>query len=150
MSEEAPEKATTQGQAGQSRPSRAFRRNSKSPRNRRFRRGNGKKQRRLTFHQRFSGATENLKGNIFDIAHNQTELYNATIKAIAEHVGITYKNGADVRSSVEQLKALTITIDDEPQNVTALQSRVWNKEADNAVRRIDILTQNLKTLSSLV
>ena len=107
-------------------------------------------QQRPTFQQKFNGATENLKGNIFEIAYNQIELYNATIKAIAEHVGITYKNGADVRSSVEQLSALTITIDDEPQNATALQSRVWNKEVDNAVRRIDILTQNLKTLYSLV
>ena len=150
MSEETSEKPATQGQTGQSRPSRAFSRNSESPRNRRFRRGNEKKPRRLTFQQRFSGATENLKGNIFDIAYNQTELYNATIKAIAEHVGITYKNGADVRSSVKQLSTLSIIIDDEPQNATALQSRVWSREVDNAVRRIDILSQNLKTLYSLV
>ena len=119
MNEAAPDKARTQGHKGPSR-SRAFRRNSKSPKSRRLRRGNGKKQRRLPFHQRFTGATENLKGSIFDITYNQTEIYNATIKAIAEHVGITYKNGADVCSSVEQLEKLDITIEDEPANVTAL------------------------------
>ena len=98
----------------------------------------------------FNGATENLTGNILDISYNQIEMYNATIKIIGEHVGITYKNGADVRSSIEQLEELNIEIDKDLANATALQTRIWTKEVDNTVRRIDILTQNLKTLYSLV
>ena len=149
MNEEASTKTGNQGPKGYTR-SRSFRRDSETPRDRRQRRGGGKKPRRPTFHQRFTGATYNLKGNIFDISHNQTETYNATIKAIAEHVWITYKNGADVRSSIEQLEALDIRMSDEPANATPFQTRVWTKEIDNAVRRIDILSQNLKALYSLV
>ena len=56
----------------------------------------------------------------------------------------------DVCSSIEQLEALDIRMTDEPANATALQTRVWTKEIDNAVRRINILSQNLKTLYLLV
>ena len=93
-----------QGQPGHNRPPRNARRHSESPRSRRLRRGSGKRQRRQPYKERFEGATEDLKKHVYDLNYNQCEQYNKTTKKIAEHVGITYKNGADVRVSIEKLE----------------------------------------------
>jgi len=37
-----------------------------------------------------------------------SDQYTTTIRAIAEHVGRTYKNGSAVKTSIEELTALAI------------------------------------------
>ena len=150
MSEDNANKPNSQPPAAFSRPSRTSRRHSESPKSRRLRRGTGKKQRRSPYNERFKGATEALEGNVFDCGYSQTEQYNKTVKAIAEYVGIMYKNGTDVRISIEQIERVNIPISEEPGNATSLQTRIWQKEVDEAVRRRTILKQNLKTLFSLM
>ena len=120
-------------------PPRNVRRYSESPRNRRFRRGGGKRHRRQAPKARFEGATADFKSNYFDTNNNQSEQYNKTIKAICEYVGITYKNGADVRVSIEQLTIVDIVIPEEPIDASSLEKIIWEKEVENGVRRRSLL-----------
>ena len=53
-----------------------------------------------------------LLGHYYDIGYNQLEQYNKTTKAICEHAGITYRNGAGTRVSTEGLQQLVIPIND--------------------------------------
>ena len=121
MSEEAPQ------QGAQGRPqkqSRFQRRSSKSPRQRRFRRGPGKKQRRQPPQEKFEGATMGLKCYYYDMGYNRSEQFNKTTKAICNYVGTKYKNGADVRVSVEAMETLVIPIEDIGINPTPLEQRI--------------------------
>ena len=107
---------------------RAYRRSSENPRERRFRRGSGKKQRRSPpVQQRFEGATEALKGHYYDMGYNRSEQFNKTTKAICNYVGTTYRNGADVRVSIESLTTLIIPINDIGAAPTPLERRIWGK-----------------------
>ena len=129
---------------------RSVRRHNESPKTRRLRRGNGKRQRRKANSEKFKGATDELADNTYDISYNRSEQYTATTKAVCEYVGINYTNGTDVRVSIEQMEKLIIPIYDVGPNATPLERRIWEKEVDGAVKRRSILEQNLKTLYSLL
>ena len=69
---------------------RVFRRHSENPRQRRFRRGSGKKNGRQPYTKaKFEGVTEAVKDYTYDICYNQIENYTATTNAISEHIDIT-------------------------------------------------------------
>ena len=72
------------------------------------------------------------------------------IKAIGKYVCITYKNEADVRISIEALERMEIPIADETVFASNLETRIWRKEVNEALRRRSLLKQNSKTLFSLV
>jgi hypothetical protein len=74
-----------------------------------------------------------------------------TTKEIAEHVGNHFKYGTDVRLAIENL-TLPVLIDpaDPPDDATKTQIRKWEKAVDESVKRENYLTENLKTVYSLV
>ena len=128
----------------------SLRRSTESPRARRIRRGTGKKQRRYPQQEKFEGMTEALKGHYYDMGYNRSEQFNKTTKAICNYTGTRFKNGADVRVSIEAMEVLNIPISDIQDNPTPLQRRIWEKEVDDLVKRRSILDQNLKSLFSLI
>ena len=58
--------------------------------------------------QRHPGAEEALVSHTYGLGPNQSETYARTTKAIANFVGKSYKNGGDVKRSMDQLRAITI------------------------------------------
>ena len=128
-----------------------------SPRDRRFRRGKGKKARRnpLARGPKFTGDTEDLKDHVYDVGYNQSDQYTTTTREISHHVGRSYKNGADVKRSIDGLRPMVIPIPPDPVhpdplNPSAVLIRIWEREVDGYVRRKDTLDQNLRTLYSLI
>ena len=83
-----------------------------SPKDRRFRRGKGKKARRRhpVRGTKFIGNTEDLGEHVYDIGYNQSDQYTTTTREISHHVGHTYKNGADVKRSIDGLTQLLLAI----------------------------------------
>jgi hypothetical protein len=74
-------------------------------------------------------------------------MFSKTTKAIAGHVGETYRYGNDVRLAVQNL---TATVMDVPKDLadtaTNAQKRIWEKKIDEFVKR----EQNMQTLYSLI
>ena len=60
------------------------------------------------------------------------------IKTLCEYVGIKYKNGADVRVSIDKLHITDIIIPQELITPRALEKRVWENDVDNGVKRRSI------------
>lgn len=91
-------------------------------------------------------------GRIYDASDaRQSDQFIKTTKEIAEFVGRTYKYGGDIRLSVETLTIpiMTPPLDyEEGAGRTAI--RIWEKSVDEHVRRMSQLTENIKTLYSLV
>ena len=74
-----------------------------------------------------------------------------TTKEIGEFVGRTYKYGGDIRLVVENLELPVMAEpSDPPENTTRTQERIWEKQVDEFVKRSSYLTENVKTLYSLV
>ena len=50
---------------------------------------------------RFQGACKALKGHIFDCSdHHQADQYTISLKKLTKHVGLMYKNGRDIHTSI--------------------------------------------------
>ena len=75
------------------------------------------------------------------MGYNRNKKYNKTTKAVCNYVGNKYKNGADIRVSIEAMEVLDIPINDVQVDATALQRRIWEKEVDDLVKRRSILEQ---------
>jgi hypothetical protein len=81
----------------------------------------------------------------------QADIFTKTTKEIAEYVGPTYKYGSHTRLAIENLQGLMIDLPDDPaMSATKTKTRIWEKEADEYVRKKAYLDKNLKTLYSLV
>ena len=57
---------------------------------------------------RFRGTEDALKGHVYTLAPNRTEVYQKTTREIADYVGRTYKNGGDVKRSIDKLTIIDI------------------------------------------
>ena len=57
---------------------------------------------------RFLGSESGIEEYTYTLGNNQSEKFISTRKAISNHVGRTYKNGGDVKRSVDQLRIITI------------------------------------------
>lgn len=101
---------------------------------------------------KFEGECDDLKGHIYDCSDaRQSDIYVKTNKAIAGHVGRTYKYSGDIRSVVDNLTLPTFTEPtDPPADATRTGVRIWEKQVDEYVRRDTELRENIKTLYSLV
>ena len=101
---------------------------------------------------KFEGECTELKGHIFDCSDiKQSELFIKTSKALAGHVGRTYKYSADIRFVVDNLELTVIDEPvDPPADHTRTQERIWQKKVDEFVARETQLRENVKTLYSLV
>jgi hypothetical protein len=87
---------------------------------------------------KFEGKSEALKGHIYDCsASKQAEAYIRTTKEIAEYVGRTYSQGADIRCAMEELEMPTFgdNITDPPEGATKTEVRTWEKEVDELVKQ---------------
>ena len=58
--------------------------------------------------QRFLGPESEIEEHTYTLGNNQRERFVATTKAISNHVGRTYKNGGDVKRSIDQLRGTII------------------------------------------
>ena len=52
-----------------------------------------RRNRNHTTCSRFRGTEDALKGHVYTLAPNRTEVYQKTTREIADYVGRTYKNG---------------------------------------------------------
>ena len=66
---------------------------------------------RTTHSPRFKGNSHDLEGYIFDCRDNkQADIFVHTMKRIAEYVGTEYRNGGDIRSTIEQNERFAIPL----------------------------------------
>ena len=101
---------------------------------------------------KFEGKCTELKGHIYDCSDSrQSDQFTKTTKEIAEYVGRTYKYGGDIRVVVNNLEEISITEPtDPPDGATKTQTRIWEKQVDEYVKRETYMHENIKTLYSLV
>jgi hypothetical protein len=78
-------------------------------------------------------------------------MFSKTTKAIAGHVGKTYRYGNDIWLAVQNL---TTTVMDVPKDLadtaTNVQKRIWKKKVDEFVKRELYFEENMQTLYSLI
>lgn len=80
-----------------------------------------------------------------------SDQYTKTPRAIAKYVRKEYKNGVEMKISIELLTEHALTIPtDLAQPITKVNMRNWEQADDNYIKRKTTLAANLKTLYSLV
>ena len=101
---------------------------------------------------KFEGMCDELKGHVYDCSDaRQADLFIKTTKEVAEFVGRTYKYGGDIRLAVENLQMPNIAEPyDPPAGASRTQERIWEKQVDEYVKQTTYISENIKTLYSLV
>ena len=108
---------------------------------------------------KFKGNCSQLEGCIFDCSdHKQADKCVATVKRIAEHVGAEYKNGGDMRATIEGGFIFSVPMPRDPainhggdENlVTRMERLIFEKEVDAYVKRKSLLSENIQKACSLV
>ena len=59
---------------------------------------------------KFEGSQPDLKGHVYHIGYNQADIFAKTTKEIGLFTGKTYKNGGDVKRSIDQLDAINTPV----------------------------------------
>jgi hypothetical protein len=78
-------------------------------------------------------------------------MFVKTTKEIAEYFGRTFKKGSDARLAIENLSLPMFTLRTDPINAAdRTLNRVWEKEVDEYVNRMTHLSNNMRTVFSLV
>ena len=128
---------------------------------------------------KFRGTEEALRGYTYTLAPNHTEVWTRTTREIADYVDRTYKNGGDVKRSIDKLKQVDIppsrdlpvatpavlaaptdfsTTPPTPATPavkeipapTPTGKRIWEREVDEYMKRSSVLARNLENLYPLV
>ena len=74
---------------------------------------------RTTHSPRFKGNSHDLEGYIFDCSDNkQADIFVHTLKRIAEYVGTEYRNGGNIRSTIEKIVRFAIPMPLAPSGTT--------------------------------
>ena len=96
--------------------------------------------------------SSDLESYIFDCSESrQEDKYITAIKIIAEYVGVEFKYGGDIRSSIENSKRFEIPMHTAPgDDDTALLNMILNRKIDIYVKRDGILDENLQKAYSLI
>ena len=112
----------------------------------------GGKQVAVPRQTKFEGKSDDLKGYIYDCSDSrQADQFAKTTKEIAEFVGRTYKYGGDARLAIENLEIPVFPEpDDPPAGASKTKERIWEKLVDEHVKRQIYMTENVKTIYSLV
>ena len=77
--------------------------------------------------------------------------FAVTQKKLANHVGTVFPNGTDVKLAVEQLVIPTLLAPTEyGSSATMTEKRVWEKQVDQYVKKLDQLKENIRTLYSVI
>ena len=101
---------------------------------------------------KFEGKCADLKGHVYDCSTSkQADQFNKTTKEIAEYVGRTYTYGGDARLAIENLEIVEPPEpEDPPEGATETKRRIWEKHVDEYVKRTTHMTENIKSIFSLV
>ena len=101
---------------------------------------------------KFEGRCEGLKGHVFDCkGSGMAEQFAKTQKELAIYVGKEYKQGFEVKIGVETLTTPTLaTPGNPPTNATSTETRIWEKQVDLYVKKLDQLESDVHALYSLV
>jgi hypothetical protein len=93
-----------------------------------------------------------LKGHVFDYSNSrQADMFSKTTKALAGHIGKTYRYGNDIRLAIQNLSLTILEVPkDLPDSATKAELRIWEKKIDEFVRRDLHFEENMQTLYSLV
>ena len=87
--------------------------------------------------QWFEGATEELKGEIFDlVGSHSADLFIKTKKAVANYVGRTYQHSGDIRRAIETLTLPTIPMPIAPvaDPMPVLLAAIFSEEVKEYVK----------------
>ena len=102
---------------------------------------------------RFDGATDELKGQIFDLvgAHS-ANLFIKSKKALANYVGRTYQHSGDIRCAIETLTLPTIPTPMAPVGdpIPPLIAAIFSEQVKEYVKQTSRLHENIKHLWALV
>jgi len=82
---------------------------------------------------------ELLKGVEFSMDRNGPDLYIKAVKKLQLYTSTTYKNGADVRKSIKQEKAISFVPPELDENAKATQREMWKIRANNTIKREELL-----------
>jgi hypothetical protein len=81
---------------------------------------------------KFDGRCDDLKGHIYDCKGGlQADQYAKTTKEIANYVGRTYKQGADIKMAIKAIDTglpAIIQPADPQVNASAARTRIWEKQ----------------------
>ena len=103
--------------------------------------------------QRFDGATEELKGHIFDLVGSRSaDLFIKSKKAVANYVGRTYQHSGDIRRAIETLTLPTIPLPTAPvaDPMPPLLAAIFSEQVKEYVKQTSRLQENIKRLWALV
>ena len=103
--------------------------------------------------QRFDGATEELKGEVFDLVGSRSaDLFIKSKKAIANYVGRTYQHSGDIRRAIEILSLPTIPMPIAPvaDPIPPLLAAIFSEQVKEYVKQTSRLLENIKRLWALV
>ena len=113
----------------------------------------GRRSRRTTTatisRQRFNGATEDLKGEIFDlVGSHSADLFIKTKKAVANYIGRTYQHSGDIRHAIETLTLPTIPMPTAPvaDPMPVLLAAIFSEQVKEYVKQTSQLQENIKWL----
>jgi hypothetical protein len=116
--------------------------------------GNGRRafKKPIIRQPKFEGNCEELKGHVFDCSNSrQADMFSKITKAIAGHVGKTYRYGNDVRLAVQNLTPMVMDVPKDLANTaTNAQKRIWEKKINEFVKRELYFEENMQTLYSLI
>ena len=122
-----------------------------------YRGGHGTKKTGAVSSSKFKGNCIELTDHIFDCSdYKQADKYVTNIKRIAEYVGSEYKNGGDIRSTLENKIEITIGIPIDPVIIapaTALstaQTLIFKGQIDQYIKRLGMLQENMQKAYSLI
>ena len=107
----------------------------------------------VTPRQRFDGATDELKGEIFDLVGSRSaDLFIKTKKSIANYVGRTYQHSGDIRRAIEILSLPTIPMPIAPvaDPIPPLLAAIFSEQVKEYVKQTSRLQENIKRLWALV
>jgi hypothetical protein len=106
---------------------------------------------------RFKGNCAELAGFVFDCSdYRQADKYVTNMKRIAEYVGAEYKQGGDIRSTIENELLLPIPLPTEPVLVapatalTTAQTLIFKGQIDQYIKRNAMLQENMQKAYSLI
>ena len=79
---------------------------------------------------KFEGSEANLKGMVYTLGFAQGEMFTKTTRDISLYVGKTYKNGGDIKKTIDKLELIDIPppADLDDTIATKAEQRIWERD----------------------